>query len=369
MRDARCHAGWARDPPGAAPGGARAGGARGGQPQRVDQHRPGLFAHPGHPPLARFGYARQLHRVAGDQHRLLHPVGAFHGDEHVAGGHVGVGQHLGWGEGRSGHHPGIGERHGGLLAGQVGRPRLQCRADDPVEVFAPAGALGEAGIVEPFGVTDQLGQLHKLVLAHQLNHQRAVAGAEGAEHVGGRVGFARLAHRCEVGDHVGHRQHRVQHGDVHVLALPGHLPLAQGGQHADHGEQAGRDVAERPDRVDVQRLVAVAFELVDARHALDDRGVGRARSIRAGRIAAEPGDRYQHRPRVDLGQNLRPQPQPVEGAGLEVLGDHIGMGGQLDHQLTPGLGLEIDADRVLAQVGAQKRRPHRSALGVGHRRG
>ena len=44
----------------------------------------GVLADPRHPRLGTLGHLRQLHRVAGDEHRRLDAVGARHLDEHVA---------------------------------------------------------------------------------------------------------------------------------------------------------------------------------------------------------------------------------------------------------------------------------------------
>lgn len=185
------------------------------------------------------------------------------------------------------------------------------------------------------------------------------------QHVRRRVGLAGLAERGKVGDHVGHRQHRVQHRHVYVLALSGHITLPQGREHADHRKQSGGDVAQGADRIDVQRFVAVAFELVDAGHAFHDGCIRRSGAVGAGRVAAEARHRHQHRTWVGIGQHLRSETEAVKCARFEIFGDHVGVGGQLEHQPSTGRRLEVDTNRVLAQVGTEERGANRSPLRVG----
>ncbi len=59
---------------------------------------------------------------------------------------------------------------------------------------------------------------------------------------------------------------------------------------------------------------------------------------------------------------------PVEGAGLEVLGDDVGLAGEAQHELATARVLQVDADAPLVQVVAQERRPHLPAGRIGHGR-
>ena len=52
------------------------------------------------------------------------------------------------------------------------------------------------------------------------------------------LGLAGDAHRVEVRDEVGHRNGRIEHGDIDVLPFTGGVTVAKGGEHPDHAEQA-----------------------------------------------------------------------------------------------------------------------------------
>ena len=88
-------------------------------------------------------------------------------------------------------------------------------------------------------------------------------------------------------------------------------------------EQRGADVAERADRATTRRVVALALELVDARHRLDDRGERRPVAVRASRRVAEAGDRQVDAGGVHGRDVVVAEAEAVIGAGLEVLGDDV----------------------------------------------
>ena len=142
-------------------------------------------------------------------------------------------------------------------------------------------------------MADELRESFELVLAHELQHEVPVGGLEGVEHQRLRVVQAFHAERTEVGDDVGHRRGaRVEHRDVDVLADAALVAVAQRRQDADHGKERGADVAERTHRVRPRALTVGARVLVDPRHRLGHRRVGRPLGVR--RLDEVAGARHRH---------------------------------------------------------------------------
>ena len=270
------------------------------------------------------------------------------------------------GEARAGGHTRRREVVARLHLGAGGRPLLDGGAEHGVQVVDPPLPLGEALVGGPLGVADGLDQLGEVVLPPDLDDEPAVRRPEPVHDQRPQVAVAQ-PHGPEVGHDVGDGHQGVEHGDVDLLALAGGVAVAQGGQHADHREQARADVAQATHGGHQWWRVALTLELVDARHGLGDRGVGRPAVVgRAG--GPEARHRQVHGPgrhRRDVGPA---QAHAVQRAGLEVLGHHVEPGGQVqDHLAALGV-LEVHADRALVQVVAQERGPHPPALGVGHGR-
>jgi hypothetical protein len=48
--------------------------------------------------------------------------------------------------------------------------------------------------------------------------------------------------------------------------------------------------------------------------------------------------------RVDLGEHLPAEPQPLDGAGREVLHEHVGLFRQVEHELLAGRALQVDGE-------------------------
>jgi hypothetical protein len=67
------------------------------------------------------------------------------------------------------------------------------------------------------------------------------------------------------------------------------------------------------------------------------------------------------------GDGVVAEPEAVEGAGLEVLGDDVDLAGEPQHQLPAALVLEVDADAPLVEVVAEERGPDPATERVGHR--
>ena len=214
------------------------------------EHLVGVLADPRHAGLGAFGHLRQLHRVAGDEHGLGDAVGAGHLHEHVARRDVRVGDHLGRVIAR---------------ARDDARPRSAPRAASSFVAStahaSTAGRITSSRCVDPARRASRSAGRRATPAwptssASRSNWCSRRPGATNAavgrpEAVQISVGASRArahAERPEVRDDVGHRDHRVEHRDVDVLALAGALAVPQRGEHADHAEERRADVAERADR-------------------------------------------------------------------------------------------------------------------------
>ncbi len=93
-------------------------------------------------------------------------------------------------------------------------------------------------------------------------------------------------------------------------------------------------------------------------HRLGERAEAGARAV--GPELAEPGDARDDQPRVGLVQPLGRQAPALEGAGPEVLDEHVGLGDQAQQQLGAGLGVEVQGDRPL--VAPEARPPQGDAV-------
>ena len=65
---------------------------------------------------------------------------------------------------------------------------------------------------------------------------------------------------------------------------------------------------------------------------------------------------------------LPPEAEALDRPGAEVLGHHVEVRGEVEHELPAGLGLEVDGDGALGEVVAQERGPDGATLRVGHGR-
>ena len=231
----------------------------------------------------------------------------------------------------------------------------------------PARACHEPRIVLPFGMADEIGEREELVLAHDLHHDIAVGRAEPlADDLESLAGLGPHTERPEVGDDVGHRDDRIEHRDVDVLAESGVITMTQRGQHADHAEERRADVTERADGDRHRRLPRMAV-VVDARHCLDDRRVRGPVAIRRRDRVAEARDRHVDRGRMRGRDRVVPEAHAIHRPGLEVLRDHIEARYQCKEQLASLGRFEIETYAALVEVVAQIGRPDLATVGVEHR--
>ena len=256
---------------------------------------------------------------------------------HLARGDAGLGQPV--------------EQLGGV---DVGEGPLQ-QLDDLLAPGDPLAVGGEAGGV---GVQPELGAQpppQPLAAAGQL-HAAAAGAVEQA--VGGDGGVvvalpaghlpAHGVRRPLVGVHAddGGQQRRAHH-----LAAAGALALEQRGQHAVRAVHAGQQVADRD--ADLLRVLGAGpGHRHQAGLALGDLVVAGPAAL--GAVVPEPGDRQGDQPRVELGQHVGAEAEPVQGAGAEVLHEHVGPAQQLGEHRLVGVVLEVEGDRLLVPVGGEE---------------
>ena len=132
------------------------------RPSSASQDLVGVLADPGDAGLRALGHGRQLHRVAGDEDRVgarrrsapsPRSCGAWRTcSSAMISGEVCTGPAA---------MPTSLSRWVASSSGLVGQPRLDGRAEVGLEVLGPAGALGEAGIVLPLGLADQVDRARR----------------------------------------------------------------------------------------------------------------------------------------------------------------------------------------------------------------
>ncbi len=232
----------------------------------------------------------ELHGVAGDEDGLGHAVGAGHLDEHVAGGHVLVGDHLLVAEARARPR----SRRRDMASHASRRVMSAAQVSTAGRMTSTRGAStqpwrsAKRGSPTHSGLADQLGQRGELVLAADLDDEPAVVGAEAVHdqrsHARRRGAPATRSSSPGRSSPPWRRAWRCR-----CAGRGPSVAVAQRGEHADDGVQPGADVAERADRRDERRVVAAALELVDPRHGLDDRRERRPRVVgRGARCSRSP---------------------------------------------------------------------------------
>ena len=183
--------------------------------------------------------------------------------------------------------------------------------------------------------------------------QKDLLAALDLEHVVDRPGRNACGHGCcrlaghRVLHHVlGDQKHIVlEQSALHFLALAGLLALGQG-RHGSHGtEHAAHDVVDTGARA--QRVAGPARHIGQAAHHLHHLVEGRAVFVGAGQKALVT--------HIDeawelLLETFIVQAQLLHGAGLEVLGHHIGRGDQLERGLLAFGGLQIQRQAFLVAV-------------------
>ena len=188
---------------------------------------------------------------------------------------------------------------------------------------------------------------------------RAVGGVEGLVGRDAGVGVAHPAGghaRGGLGGRLVHQRGQQAGQQVQLDRLPptGAVAVAQRGQDARGGEQAGDHVHQRH-----AHLLRLAVGGAGHAHQPAD---GLEQQVVAGhggaRSRAEPGHGARDQPRVDRRQRRVVQPQPLHDAGAEVLHHHVGALGQLAGHGKVGVVGQVQRHAVLAPV-------HRQEVGGG----
>ena len=232
---------------------------------------------------------------------------------------------------------------------QRGRP-LGDQAVELVLVLPPGPVGGVAGVVGQLGAAHGPGQAaeHHVVVGGDEDHLAVGGGV----HVGrGDVGQHRpgalpdVAGGGVLGDQrLHHGQDRLIDGRVDHLAPPGPLPVVQGGERAQAGEDGGQGVADA-DAHPAGRGGRVPHHVAQAAHGLAHRAEAGLAGVGPGLPVA--GDPHQDEPGVDGAQLLIGQAPALQGAGPEVLDYDVGGGGEPPDQVL-ALGCpQVDGDRLL----------------------
>ena len=146
--------------------------------------------------------------------------------------------------------------------------------------------------------------------------------------------------------------------EVDVGASARALAADQRGEDGNGAVQAG--VRVRVGLLHAQRLLAgIAAERVEPAEGGDRRGVTAQLAQRA--LLAAPGHREHHEVRPALAQRLVAEAVTIEHARREVLDRHVAVRGEVEQQVAPGVGGEVDAEAELAAVDVVE---HRLLLGV-----
>ena len=277
-----------------------------------------------------------------------------------------------------------GPRHRSVWIGAHGTPAARSRSNHSREVrdcrrstsrgmrsarFAVRSWLRvKRGSSTSSGHAEHLAQLAELPVVAGDHDQLPIRGGQ---RLVGEQARVRVAHPVgdgpagDVGRGVVHqaRQCRAEQADLEALPLAGHLPVAQGGQDPDGGVQAGHHVEHR-DPGAVGGPVRIAGQAHQPAHRLDHQVVAGDR--RAALSGAEPVDRGVHHRGVGGVHGVVVQSEPPQPAGLEVLDDDIGAGGELLGQPQvlgvaqvqgDGALVAVDAEVVGRHVVADRRHP------------
>ena len=186
-----------------------------------------------------------------------------------------------------------------------------------------------------------------------------------AVRVAGRVVHAPVARAAL--DHaelvVHHRLHPEQgqdgldDGQVDHLSGARGVPGEQGGGHGLRGGDGGDAVGEA-ERGQGRRAVGFAGDGREAAHRLGEGAEAGPRRVRA--ELAERGDPRDDEARVDLGEHVGAEAPALQGAGAEVLDQHVGAGQETFEQVGAGGPGQVEGGAAL--VAAEQRPPQRHAV-------
>ncbi len=140
---------------------------------------------------------------------------------------------------------------------------------------------------------------------------------------------------------------RILHRQLQAAALAGRLLLVERAEDADRHQHAGAGVADRAAGLD-RRRPGSPVTLIVPPAGLRDHVEGERFLVRA--AFAEALDLAIDDAGVDLLQHVIAEAEPLDRAGGEVLGEHVGLLDQLLDELDALRGLEVDRRRLLVGV-------------------
>ena len=140
---------------------------------------------------------------------------------------------------------------------------------------------------------------------------------------------------------------RILHRHLQLLALAGARAVEQRADDAERHQHAGAGVADR--RAGLDRPPArLAGDAHRAARGLRDRVEREPLLVRA--AGAEALDLGVDDAGIDRADDIVAEPQPLDRAGREILGEDIGLLHHLLDQRQPALGFQVDGERALVGV-------------------
>src|SRR5207237_6247692 len=135
--------------------------------------------------------------------------------------------------------------------------------------------------------------------------------------------------------------HRILHRYLQSPSLAGAHPIEQRADDAERHQHAGTGIADRRTGLD-RPAIALAGDAHRAAGGLGDRVEGQALLIGAARAEAlDLGIDYAW---IDRTDDVIAEPQPLDRAGREILGEDIGLLHHFLDQIEAALVLQIDCD-------------------------
>ena len=279
-----------------------------------------------------------------------------HFDDHAACLHLRVLHHLASGEHGGAGHAGVFE-DGEPLFGALDEQRLLGHFQPLVGVAVAAGGGLEAFVFQPLGVVEGVAEAAPLVVAHHRDADVAAGGLVDEVDEGGGGGNVHFLADEGLAAHV-RRPHEgddgVEHGEPHVLALPGAFAREKRRRdrlrRRDAGELVRQDGADEP----WPGSVGTPLHAGEARERLDDRVVDGLVGERP--LLAPAAHRNVDEVRLDGLEVLVVEAEPRHDAGAEVLHEDVRRAGEIEDHLPPSGRFGVHGNRALVAVVVHERR-------------
>ena len=242
----------------------------------------------------------------------------------------------------------VGEVGDGILHGHVGEEIAHGLLHHG-PVGAPLVTGGEPGILQPLGLAQGVADPVPVVLVTGGDEDPAVLAGIGTAGRSRRLAAPGLDARAVVGGDgdLGVAVAGVGQADVNGLALAGCLPLVEGGQGADGGVEGGGPVDDGNTGADGGHPL-LAGDHGDAGHGLADGVVSDL--IGVGAKLAVGGNVDHDDAGVNFLEDVVAEAHGGDGAGTEVLEEHVGDLDQLAQDLLALFLTQVDAQALLPAV-------------------